>query len=170
MPIDFMTDQAEDSDWLRIEEHYPHGADPDSSSPSKGICWSRELLRDIFGLLLAYPEALKGHRGTSFECHQIICLVQAMTEHSASEPWVWDAAKRLSSIRNDLAHNLEPRSLDARVGSLIHFVTHDNAIVRRILDRIGTPEGAEFKAVILAMCGCLSSLKAPIVQNGQAAA
>ena len=164
-----MTQQSADTDWLRIEKHFPDGADL-TLQVLKGHLLVEEQLRAIFNLLLVYPDALKGDRGTRLECHQIICLVQAMTKHSTLEPWFWDAAKRLNGIRNDLAHNLEPRSLDEKVRSLIQFVTRDTAVVKQILDQLGIPEGMEFKAVILSMCGCLSSLKALILQDGQPAA
>ena len=164
-----MTDQTEDSDWLRIAKHYPDGADL-TLQVLKGHLLVEELLREIFSLLLAYPDALKGSRGTSFECHQIICLVQAMTKHSTLEPWMWDAAKRLNGIRNDLAHNLEPKSLDDKVQSLIRFVTHDNPVVKQTLEQLCMPDGMEFKSVILAMCGGLASLKELVAQDGRGAA
>lgn len=164
-----MTHSETHPDWLRIEQHYPDGADL-TLQVLKGHLLVEELLREIFNLLLAYPDALRGNRGARFECHQVICLVQAMTEHSALEPWLWDAAKRLNGIRNDLAHNLEPRSLNEKVDSLITFVTRDNPIVKSILDRLGAPDGMEFKAVILAMCGSLSSLKELIVHEGKGVA
>ena len=153
-----MTDSEDHPDFLRIEKHFPDGADL-TLQVLKGHLLVEELLRDIFELLLAHPEAMQGSRGTRLECHQIICLVQAMTKHSSSEPWFWDAAKRLNGIRNDLAHSLEPKSLDEKVASLITFVTHDNPVVKSILDSLATPQGMEFKAVILAMCGSLSTLK-----------
>lgn len=163
-----MADQIEDPGWLRIEKHFPEGADL-TLQVLKGHLLVEELLREILGLLLAHPDALKGNRGTSFECHQVICLVQAISTHSTDEPWIWDAAKRLNGIRNDLAHNLEPKALNEKVLRLIQFVTHDNTVVKKILDRLGTPEGMEFKAVILAMCGCLAGLKAAIVKHGRRA-
>ena len=162
-------DNNVDKDWQRIEHHFPDGADL-TLQVLKGHLLVEELLRQIFDLLLANPRALQGDRGTSFECHQIICLVEAITPHSSLEPWVWSAAKRLNNLRNDLAHNLEPKALDQKVKALITFVTHDNGVVKGILDRLGTPEGMKFKAVILAMCGCLSSLKALILHDKQGAA
>lgn len=164
-----MTDDITTKDWERIEKHYPDDADM-TLQILKGHLLVEDLLRQIFELLLAYPDALKGERGTSFECHQIICLVEAITPHSKDEAWVWSAAKRLNNLRNDLAHNLEPRALDQKVQALITFVTRDNTVVKAILDKMGTPEGREFKAVILAMCGCLSSLKALVLYEKSGAA
>lgn len=164
-----MKDDIAVKDWERIEAHYPDGADL-NLQVLKGHLLVEELLRQIFDLLLAYPDALKGERGTSFECHQVICLVEAITPHSRDEAWVWNAAKRLNNLRNDLAHNLEPKALDQKVQALIAFVTRDNAVVKSILERLGTPDGMEFKAVILAMCGCLSSLKALVLYEKQDAA
>lgn len=164
-----MTDDIAAKDWERIEAHYPDGADL-TLQVLKGHLLVEELLRQIFELLLAYPDALKGDRGTTFECHQIICLVEAITPHSKDEAWVWSAAKRLNNLRNELAHNLEPKAVDQKVQALIVFVTRDNDVVRSILDRLGTPDGMEFKAVILAMCGCLSSLKALVLHEARDAA
>ncbi len=62
-----MTDQI-DLDWPRIEKHFPVGADL-TLQVLKGHLLVEELLREIFSSLLSYPDALKGNRGTSFECH-----------------------------------------------------------------------------------------------------
>jgi hypothetical protein len=164
-----MTDDIAGKDWERVEAHYPDDADM-TLQVLKGHLLVEELLRQIFELLLAHPDALKGDRGTTFECHQIICLVEAISPHSRDEAWIWSAAKRLNNLRNELAHNLEPKALDQKAQALIAFVTRDNEVVRSILERLGTPEGMEFKAVILAMCGCLSSLKALVLQEAQGAA
>ena len=145
-------------DWFRHDKHFPIGADI-TLQVLKGHLLVEELLREIFLLQLPFPEAIKGSRGTSFECHQIICLVQAMTLHSDKEPWLWDAAKRLNGIRNDLAHKLEPKALDAKVQSLIQFVM-DNPVSKKVVAEQGLPEGREFELIVIAMCSCLSSLKA----------
>lgn len=162
-----MEDTSE-NDWQRIEQYFPNSADL-TLQVLKGHLLVEELLRQIFEQLLAHPEALRGSSGTSFECHQVICLVEAITPDSNMEPWVWSAAKRLNNLRNSLAHNLEPENLEQKVQALVQFVTHDNTVVKGILDRLGTPEGMEFKAVILAMCGCLSSLKAAVPREQSAA-
>ncbi|TZF81994.1 hypothetical protein FW784_13445 [Lysobacter lacus] len=150
-------DTSIDRDFGRIQEHFPDGADM-TLQVLKGHLLVEELIREIFGLLLTFPDALRGERGTRFECHQVICLVQAISPHSASEPWIWDAAKRLNGIRNDLAHNLEPRAVDEKIKSLIQFVSSAES-VKPTLAKNPPPEGLEFKAVILCMCGGLTALK-----------
>jgi len=150
-----------EQDWLRHDKHFPSGADL-TLQVLKGHLLVEELLREIFSLQLPFPEALKGNRGTSFECHQIICLVQAITLHSDKEPWLWDAAKRLNGIRNDLAHKLEPKALDTKIQSLIQSIM-DNPVSKKVVAEQGLPEGREFELIVLAMCSCLSSLKAVLM-------
>ena len=154
-----MTDSIlEDPDWERIEQHFPDEADL-TLQVLKGHLIIEEQLRAILSRLLFYPEALKGDQGASFDCHQVICLVQAATKYTHDESWIWQAAKRLNRIRNALAHNLAPASVDAKIQSLIDFVTRENPTVQRILQRNPAPPGYEFKAVILAMSGLLNKLR-----------
>ena len=154
-----MTDEPlQDPDWLRIEQHFPDEADL-TLQVLKGHLIIEEQLRLLLDRLLFYPDALRGKQGTSFDCHQIICLVQATTKYTHEEPWIWPAAKRLNNIRNSLAHNLAPASIDQKIQSLITFVTQENPTIRRVLERNPTPAGYEFKAVILAMSGALNALR-----------
>ena len=163
-----MIEPSVDSDFERIRDHFPDDADM-TLQVLKGHLLVEEQLREIFSLLLAFPDALLGERGTKFECHQIICLVQAITPHSALELWVWDAAKRLNGVRNAFAHNLEPQAIDDKIRSLTEFVNRQES-VKRVLAKNTVPPGMEFKAIVLAMCGGLSSLKELIrAEHGSAA-
>ncbi len=154
-----MTDEhLTDPDWLRIEQHFPDGADT-TLQVLKGHLIIEEQLRFLLDRLLFHPEALRGDKGASFDCHQVICLVQANTKYTHEEPWTWQAAKRLNKIRNSLAHNLAPASVDVKIQSLVDFVTKENTTIRKILERNPPPAGYEFKAVILAMSGALNALR-----------
>jgi hypothetical protein len=150
--------EHEEADFKRLEAHFPSGGDM-TLQVLKGHLLVEEQLRAIFELLLAHPDALRGEKGTKFECHDIICLVEALSPIAREEPWVFAAAKRLNNLRNELAHNLEPRALDDKIRALITFVTKDNPVIREILERNRTPEGREFESVVLALHAALSQLK-----------
>ena len=77
--IDFSDATAADLE--RHKNHFPSGSDL-TLQALKGHLLVEVLLREVFELQLPHPKALKGSRGTSFNCHQIICLVEAMTLHT----------------------------------------------------------------------------------------
>ena len=55
------------------------------------------------------------------ECHKVICLAEALSSEDI-HPNVWEAARKLNSLRNHIAHNLEPKGVIDRmnhIGSLI---------------------------------------------------
>jgi hypothetical protein len=145
-------------DYSRLAAHFPEGGDL-TLQILKGHLLVEEQLRQIFDLLLVHPDALNGNKGTSFECHDVICLVEALSPIGRDELWLWSAAKRLNSLRNHLAHNLEPHALDDKVRALIKFVTEDQPTIKQILAKNPPPPGCEFQAVIVAMHAALSQLK-----------
>jgi len=150
-------------DWARYDAHFPVDGDL-IIQVLKGHLLVENLFREILTLQLAFPDVLKGNSGASFQCHQIICLVQALTPHSDEEPWLWPAAKRLNNLRNDIAHELEPRSVETRVQELVQFTMRTPA-AKQAVERVGVPDGREFEVVIIGMCSCLSALKAVLVLN-----
>ena len=153
-----------DESWLRHEKHFPVGGDIKLQILT-GQLLVEQLLREIFTMQLRFPEALKGESGASFDSHEMICLVQAISPHSDKEVWVWDAAKRLNRVRNQLAHQLEPAALDEKINSLLKFVRNAPPI-KPSLERLGLPEGKEIEAIVLAVCGCLTSLKLYLAHIG----
>ena len=48
------------------------------------------------------------------ECHQAICLAEALSTEDI-HPNVWEAARKLNSLRNQIAHNLEPKGIVDRM-------------------------------------------------------
>ncbi len=154
---------TKDEDLSKFIEHFPQGSEL-TLQVLKGHLLVEEILRELFIMQLPYSKALKGNGGTSFNCHQIICLVEAMTAHSQSIPWIWVAAKKLNNIRNSLAHQLSPKGLEDKVADLIAFVKKENPELKVVAKEEGLSEGHDLIMIVLAMCSCLSSLK-PIVAN-----
>ena len=158
--IDFTI--ATESDLERHKAHFPSGSDM-TLQVLKGHLLVEELLRELFELQLPFPAALKGNGGTSFTCHQIICLVQAITRHGDKEPWVWAAAKKINTIRNNLAHKLSHERLDKDVADLVKFAASENPTIMQDAKDLGIPPGHEFELVVMSICTYLSAIKTVLI-------
>ena len=152
------------SDLQRHNEHFPSESDL-TLQVLKGHLLVEELLRELFILQLKFPSALKGEGGTSLNCHQIICLVQAITPNSDNEGWLWLAARKLNKIRNNLAHKLSHESLGQEVANLTQYVMTENQNISQDISDLEIPKSYEFELVIMSMCTCLSALKAVIAHK-----
>jgi hypothetical protein len=51
------------------------------------------------------------------ECQQAICLAEALSSEDI-HPSVWEAARKLNSLRNQIAHNLEPEGVVDRMNHI----------------------------------------------------
>ncbi|MDD5058641.1 MAG: hypothetical protein PHQ60_12295 [Sideroxydans sp.] len=101
----------------RYFEHLPP-ADDLTLLILKGHLLIEELLRQLVDQALIKPMALKDAR---LETHQCICLAEAMF-YDRVPSWLWDALKKLNSIRNKLAHNLNPVGFEHKVADFNEFV------------------------------------------------
>ena len=61
---------------------------------------------------LQAPDALDAARLTS---HQLICLAESLCLPNPDPKWLWSTARQLNSLRNKLAHNLEPKDLEKEI-------------------------------------------------------
>jgi len=156
--------EEENFDLSRFMEHFPIEGDS-TLQVLKGHLLLEELLRDIFELQLPHPTALKGNKGASYDCHQIICLVEAITPVSHTVPWIWEGAKKLNNIRNNLAHQLTPKGLDQKIDDLIECVKTQSPEIDEVRQEVPEADGHDLFLIIIAMCACLSSLKAILIEN-----
>ncbi len=152
------------ADLSKFLHHFPTEGDL-TLQILKGHLLVEEIIRELFILQLPFSKALKGNGGTSFNCHQVICLVEAMTSHSQAIPWIWQAAKKLNNIRNDLAHQLSPQGLEDKVEGLISFVKKESPELIDVATEEGSEEDEDLIMVIIAMYSCLSSLKPVIAKH-----
>lgn len=81
----------------------------------KGHLLIEEQVRQIVDERLKSPGALID---TRIDCHQAICLAQAFFPVDF-QPWLWAALKKLNTIRNDIAHKLEPKGLSDKINDFI---------------------------------------------------
>jgi hypothetical protein len=95
----------------------PHGKDADLVL-LKGHLLIEEQLRLLIDQRLRNPTALPDAR---LECHQCICLAQSFFPPN-HELWLWQALKKLNKIRNDIAHQIQPKGLQDRIEDFITSV------------------------------------------------
>ena len=55
------------------------------------------------------------------ECHQAICLAEALSGEDI-HPNVWEAARKLNSLRNHIAHNLELKGVVDRMNHIASLI------------------------------------------------
>jgi hypothetical protein len=70
-----------------------------------------EQIRAFVDERVAHPQALEAAK---LECHQAICLAEALSTEDIDSK-VWEAARKLNSLRNQIAHNLEPKGVVDRI-------------------------------------------------------
>jgi hypothetical protein len=167
--VDILSATNEDKD--KFFANFPHDSDF-TLQALKGHLITEELLREMFSILLPFPDALKGANGTSFECHQVICLVEAIGPSSQDMPWawVWGAAKKLNSIRNNLAHKLSPNGLENKVADFIECVMLHNPQIVEFQKSRKTLKRHEFALAVITLCSTLACLKATLTKDSESAA
>lgn len=146
-----------DADGVKFSKYYPLSEDL-TLQVLKGHLLVEEMLLELFWLKLKQPKVLEGSSGARFDCHQVICLVEAMSPQSSKLDWVWKAAKKLNSLRNKLAHNLEPKGVDHKVTDLVNYVSNNSS------DAVSTarksdPSASDLMLSIMAIGATLSVLK-----------
>ncbi|MGF1804348.1 hypothetical protein L4C31_03750 [Aliivibrio sifiae] len=131
----------------------------------KGHLLIEEVIREIVDIQVLQPEALKGKSGASFDCHQMICLAQAITPEGSNALWVWDAAKKLNSLRNKLAHQLSPKGIEHKVNDFTDYVSKN--IKRLNVDSIKMLSESDLPLTvcILSLNAALTSLKDYILSS-----
>ena len=95
----------------------PHTGDP-TLVVLKAHLLLEEQLRLLVDERMAKPDALKA---AELECNQIICLAEALTGDALDQA-MWTALRKLNKLRNDLAHQLEPKGMNDRIAYITKIV------------------------------------------------
>lgn len=98
----------------RFFEKLPHGNDI-MLVILKGHLLLEEQVREIVDERLINPTSLRDAR---LSCHQMICLAEALCPKDV-EPIIWESAKKLNKLRNDIAHKLDHKGLDDQVANFV---------------------------------------------------
>ena len=83
----------------------------------KGHLLIEEQLKVVCGERLRRPNALN-LADREWTASQIVSLAEALCGDDADEK-LWKALRKLNKLRNDIAHNLEPKGLSDRIADLI---------------------------------------------------
>ena len=119
--------ELKNTDQERFMEHFPFEGDM-ILQILKGHLLVEEHIREIVKLQLPHSSALNGNDGASYDCHQMICLAEAITPESNINSWLWKALKKLNKLRNHLAHRLhDDAALSHKVDDIVKYLnTHDS--------------------------------------------
>ena len=77
-----------------------------------------EQIRTFVDERLADPSALGKAK---FDCHAVICIAEALCSEDI-HPNIWEASRKLNSLRNQIAHNLEPKGIHDRMLDICRLV------------------------------------------------
>ena len=142
----------------RHQQHFPTGAEL-SLQLLKGHLLVEELVRELVDAKLHHPSALVGESGASFTCHQMICLAEAVTLNSDQLPWIWQATKRLNSMRNKLAHRLDYAVLSRDVKGFTDFCVSSQPDITEDMVAVGIPSEHLFEACIMSVATALVAFR-----------
>lgn len=108
---------AEIEAFRRFVTSLPHGKDL-VLVVLKGHLLVEEQLRHVVDEHVGHPNALAN---AQFSCSQIICLAEAFCADRTA-PWLWMALRNLNSLRNDIAHRIEPKRFQERILDFVSTV------------------------------------------------
>ena len=86
----------------------------------KGHLLIEQRVREFISERMLSPTALDDARLSSY---QAICLAEALTLPNTEPKQLWDSLRQLNTLRNQLAHNLEPERVQQRVERIINDYT-----------------------------------------------
>ena len=86
----------------------------------KGHLLIEELLREYVNHHVRNPESLQDARLTF---HQALCLARAFAPEESKEK-LWNSVDKLNSLRNKIAHSLEPKDLEAKLKEFVEFLSN----------------------------------------------
>lgn len=112
----------------------------------KGHLLVEEQLRRLISERLKNPEPFKQAR---FGFHQCVYLAQSLYPPDY-DPWIWEAALNLNKVRNDIAHQLEPKELTKGINKFIK--SHPSGFAEL------ADQGSQFDLVLWALFTALSQL------------
>jgi hypothetical protein len=83
----------------------------------KGHLLIEQRIREFISERMLSPAALDDARLSSY---QAICLAEALTLPNAEPKQLWDILRQLNTLRNQMAHNLDPQGVEQRIQKVIN--------------------------------------------------
>lgn len=93
-------------------QHMPYGESDLTLIVLKGHLLIEQKIREFIRERMLTPTALDMAR---LNAHQAICLAEALTLPNEEPKNLWSVIRKVNSLRNQLAHKLEPQDIERRV-------------------------------------------------------
>lgn len=155
--IESLSESSEEA-LLRHKDHFPSGAEL-SIQVLKGHLLVEELIRELVDSKLPHSSALKGQNGSRFDCHQMICLAEALTQDHGNRAWIWSGAKRLNKVRNKLAHKLDYAVLGNDIMQFTDFCIAEQPDIRDDMRSMGIDDEHTFECCVMSISTALVAHK-----------
>jgi hypothetical protein len=125
----------------------------------KGHLLIEEMLLELATLALEHPKHL-----AKLSFHQLACLVRALVAEKPDDK-CWELILQINSLRNRLAHKLEPPDLDQRIKRILALDKETQPFEDMTLDKSAVDfEPAE--GLRHAIVSCMQFLRGPIFRLG----
>jgi hypothetical protein len=140
--LDFFLDlkrklsSASDEDWRKYNElanHLPGDEADDVLIILKGQLLIEKRVREFIYSRMQNPDAFQRERFTASQC---IAIGESMCLKNPEPEWLWKQIKELNTIRNKLAHNLEPEHIEKRIANLVSAVSNAQGLDTKSLARV----------------------------------
>jgi hypothetical protein len=115
-----MSKEQSDKDFLKFWKHISLGTKDETLIVLKGHLLLEDLMREYCASKVKHEKSLDDAK-LSFR--NVLHLTKAFQEHQP-ENWVWAGLSMVNSLRNKLAHNLEPKDYEKKRIDLINLVRH----------------------------------------------
>lgn len=125
-------------------KHFPQGLD-EQTTILKSHLMLEQIFRDFCGRALPNPKHLQGARLTF---KQIALLTRSLDPHQSATV-LWPAVNHLNSLRNAMAHDLEPD--EQNIAKL------KQSIIAAVDNECGRPGEHDFPGALGYMCGVFSA-------------
>lgn len=102
---------------IRFLQHMPRTGDADLTL-LKGHLLVEKILQMLIDKSLRNPLAIRDAR---FTFRHRLYLAKALYPEDYLE-WVWEAAQKLHSVRNEMVHSLDKRTFDQKLKDFVDFV------------------------------------------------
>ncbi len=104
-------------DPIRFLHHMPRSGDVELTL-LKGHLLVEKILQMLIDRSLRNPLAIRDAR---FTFRHRLYLAKSLYPENYLE-WVWEAAQKLNSVRNEMAHSLDKRTFDQKLKDFVDFV------------------------------------------------
>lgn len=110
-----------DKSFQRFRKHFPRTGDL-TLIVLKGHLLIEEEIND---LLIHLTKNIKHLDKADVTCYQKICLVESLLLSGSIKGTCFETIEKINSLRNKIAHKLEPNALEAKVRNVINCMFPD---------------------------------------------